>query len=103
MKSEEIKNLKDLCDKATPGPWDAPLKDLGEVESFQAVDFYFDHSFEVYPPLGYSGPIFVASGLDDAAFMVAARTAVPELIKEIEACWKRIDRLTDMVDNGEKF
>jgi hypothetical protein len=83
MNEAELNIIEARANAATPGEWEAPLKDLGAVPSFAAVDFYFDHSFEAYPPLGESGPVFVASSKEDADFIAHARTDIPALILEI--------------------
>lgn len=75
--------LKALLSQATPGPWDSPLKDLGAIESFKAVDFYFDHSFEAYPPLGHAGPLFVASDKENAELIVYLRNHAPALLRVV--------------------
>lgn len=94
--TEQLAEWKRLADAATPGPWEAPLKDLGEIPSFEAVDFYFDHSFEAYPPLGFSGPIFVASSIEDAAFIAAARLAMPALCQLVREQQTRLAKMQNL-------
>jgi hypothetical protein len=83
LTKDELQAIEARTNAATPGEWIAPLKDLGEIESFAALDFYFDHSFEAYPPLGECGPVFVASGKENADFIAHARTDVPALVAEV--------------------
>jgi len=71
------------CAQATKGPWESPLRDLGRVESFKAVDFYFDESYEAYPPLGESGPVFVAPTREIADMLAHARTDLPLLVQAL--------------------
>ena len=67
------------ADKATPGPWESPLHDLGTVEFSERTEFYFSHAYEAYPPLGESGPVFVAHDSDTTAFIAHSRLDVPNL------------------------
>jgi hypothetical protein len=89
-----LKEIEARADNATRGPWFAPLKNLGSVESFAKVEYYLDDaqpvydftfykSFEAYPPTGYAGPIFVASSLENADFIAHAREDIPALVSEL--------------------
>jgi hypothetical protein len=72
------------AEAATKGPWDSPLRDLGAVKSFAEVDFYFDQSYEAYPPLGESGPVFVTPTKENAEFLTHARTDLPRLVQMLQ-------------------
>lgn len=87
---KRLAEIKERAEKAAPGPWEAPLKDLGAVPSFQAVDFYFDESYEAYPPLGEIGPVFVANGRENADFLSHAREDVPYLLDLVQQQQERI-------------
>lgn len=64
MTPERLKALRELCDRATPGPWR-----IGAMESFQAaVDGADDEEVT-----GFIEP-------SDAGFIATARTAIPELL-----------------------
>ena len=84
MTDEQLAAIRARCELATRGPWDGPLKDLGEVPSFAELDFYFSQSFEVYPAHGEIGPVSVVSNRDDANFIIHVREDVPALLAEIE-------------------
>jgi hypothetical protein len=87
-----LEEIKARAEKATRGPWKAPLKDLGEAEFTERNEFYFDHSFEAYPPLGEAGPVFVAASVEDADFIANARADIPWLIAEIERLHAELDK-----------
>lgn len=75
MTTERIKELRELCDKVTPGPW-YEYANQGHVFSIQTLN-------------GSGGCILPRSGyewirVDDAKFIAASRTAIPELLDEIE-------------------
>lgn len=68
----------------TPGPWDAPEKRTpatGEGYNFSDGDFW------VFPPLGESGPVAVASRAEDAR-LIAAAPEMYALLKRL-ADWSR--------------
>ena len=77
----DIKRLRELCDKATPGPWEVVKKG------------------NTVPSLAIPG---VCSGLSpkkaDAEFIAAARTALPEALEQLE--WHEINQkqLEDQCD-----
>ena len=74
-------DLKKLCDAATEGPWFTHTREAsGEAEIWS-----------VEHPKGYDDLIAGsfkskahAQGIDNAIFIAAARTALPELIAEVE-------------------
>lgn len=87
MTEERLKELKDLCDKATPGPW---IYDWGnwQVESGNP-----DHSRagvanavldeeNHYESFGLKGK--QNDPVDNCLFIAESRTAIPELIAEVE-------------------
>src|SRR3990167_1364320 len=80
------------ADKATPGPWESPLHDLGTVEFSERTEFYFSHAYEAYPPLGESGPVFVAHDSDTAAFLTDARLDVPNLAASVLTLAKKLEQ-----------
>jgi hypothetical protein len=103
MTPDELAKIEARCAKATPGPWDAPLVDLGSVQSFKAVDFYFDHSYEAYPPLGEAGPVYVANSEENAEFIAAARTDVPALIAALRAAQGRESELSILLREAYEY
>ena len=75
MTDDELKELRRLADAATPGPW------------------YAGHSYEQGDPGTYVGQendwrIIVCDDqeprVEDAAFIAAAREAIPKLLDEIK-------------------
>lgn len=69
--------------RPTPGKCEAPLRDLGSN--------YFDHDYEVYPPLGEAGPVAVFPRPELAEFFVAA--ADPEY--GLQALAAEVERLQE--------
>lgn len=75
----DLQHLRELCEKATPGPWESthgPYNDLhfGHCGSGSGVEMPTGSGFFTagFPP-------------DDAEFIAAARTALPLLIQVAEA------------------
>lgn len=66
-----------MSEKYTPGPWDSPLKRLvnkdDEGRNFSLGDY------EVYPPIGESGPVAITATREDAQLIAAA----PELLEAL--------------------
>lgn len=79
LSTERLKELLKTAKAAaeeTPGPWETPLKDLG--------DYTFDHDYEVYPPLGCSGPVCVTSSPERASHIAAFDPSTcAALVKEV--------------------
>jgi hypothetical protein len=72
-----------LADAATPGPWECgPTKH----DAHETTDV-FTHEAHVYPPLGECGPVACVSEGEPgtAAFIAAAREAVPALVTRVRA------------------
>ena len=69
MTQAELDALKALADAATPGPWAT-----GDEDGMIYVGNEFDSDTVAY----------CGQSLDDAAFIAAARAAVPALIAEVE-------------------
>jgi len=75
MTDDEIKRLRRLCEVATPGPW---AQDTGTLcnkvaDAYGRLLLRVHEDHERYP--------------HDAAFIAAAREALPKLLDEVEA-WK---------------
>ena len=74
MSTEDIAALKELCEKATPGPWEV-VKDA-------------DKGFDVWQVEGTYVAVGTIGGAvedePDAEFIAAARSAVPALKAEVE-------------------
>ena len=81
MTPERLAELTRICDAATPGPW---------VEHCDGIETTDPGSLDITAKRGpYKGAVVVTdSGVyppheDDAAFICAARTAMPELLAEV--------------------
>lgn len=78
MTHERLHQLKELCEKATPGPWT------------HNPDFYDKPAVTHQNQDGRECSLFRPNDFDglghgkDADFIVSARTAIPELIAEVE-------------------
>lgn len=69
MDSNEIARLRELCAKATPGPW--------RHEQYGTAPCYGLRSTPLHL-------VVTVQGEDDAAFIAAARTALPALLDDVE-------------------
>lgn len=84
MTPERLQELKELCEKASPGPWD------DEISSTDCGSFEYS-----------TGPWHDQRGGDtdfakrDAVFIATARTALPELIAEVDNLQHYIHRLIE--------
>lgn len=84
--AEKLAEWKELCEKATKGPWNAFLGDCesnpdDEDNPFQVgaawIEEWFNHGLE-------NGDGLSILKNEDARFIAAARTAMPALIAEVE-------------------
>jgi DNA-binding phage protein len=86
MDKERLEELKKLCEDATPGPWEhrvlqngvqsfvqAPRNNPGDPYDIEIMGE--DRNVDNYPP---------SQALADGNFIAASRTALPELIAEVE-------------------
>lgn len=87
MTEEDLKRLEALAEAATEGPWtfeeceDWP----GRVEGITShLGRIVETDAGCYPP-----------ELRDAAFICAARTAVPEMAQELRWAWESADKAND--------
>lgn len=80
MTPADIKRLRELCDKATPGPWhnNGPFEKAFEDHGWRAIA----GSKFVHVARKYQQPYPQCAV--DADFIAAARTALPELLDEVE-------------------
>jgi hypothetical protein len=70
--TEELKRLRELCEKATKGEW---YEDCGCVED--------SYGMATIATCGHGG-IVIDQYRADARFIAAARTALPALLDEVE-------------------
>lgn len=87
MNQEKIKELRKLCEEATPGPW--LQKDMPEGY-FTCIgpDFSKPHIAKVRNYVHPHGFITDGNSHADADFISAARTALPMLLDEVERLQK---------------
>ncbi len=90
---EYLAYLREVADGAIPGPWDYMTNRVGD--SPLIVTIYTDDPDD--PTLIKPLICFESSteNLPDAQFIAAARTAVPELLDEIERLRRLLAELTD--------
>lgn len=84
---EEIKRLRELEKKATPGPWEVGDNHLIFAADHKRTKIAGNYRWEY----GRGGICFAADG----DFIVAARNALPDLLDEIE----RLRWLADHIDD----
>jgi hypothetical protein len=86
ISKEERARLKALCDAATPGPWDCHIDHpsaCGEYLSVDGADGAIVMHAAMWTDDGEAGTI-TAPKLCDAAFIAAARTAMPALLADVK-------------------
>lgn len=88
---EQRAEWRRLADEAYPGPWDH-WPEAGWVE-VTADDHGAVIAGQVRPRLGFKGEIYVDNDEPTAAFIAAAREAVPALLNALDAADAELDRL----------
>jgi hypothetical protein len=80
MTDEEIDELRQLCERAAPGPWRAMVegRDHTSGDSFIMVGTVADRGEDMYVSRD-SGP----AAPEDLDFIAAARNSLPHLIDEL--------------------
>ena len=91
MKPERIKQLRELCEKATPGPWEQCKDDPWCVWVMNGDK----DGFNLLAECGWIDNDW------NAAFIAAARTAVPELLDEVERLRRGIDRALEQIEQTD--
>jgi hypothetical protein len=99
---QQLNELEALCVQATPGPWFVRHLDDSHSMNLVAVSTIQDRAHLPWPEYGHETivaatliqePRYVdhAAGRwdEDAAFIAAARTAMPQLIAEVKALRKQ--------------
>lgn len=87
MDEAKRKELRELCDKATPGPWEQSHAGTGRNGKF-IIDEYFVRASEpddVSVAADIIDPVSGQPSEANAAFIAAARTSVPALLDALEA------------------
>lgn len=86
----DYKALRALCEAATPGPW--------SVDHYEETDDWCLRADNATIP---GNSIADAGGFSykpDAAFIAAARTAIPELLDEVERLRAALERIVKNCD-----
>jgi hypothetical protein len=99
MDKERLEELKKLCEDATPGPWEhrvlqngvqsfvqAPRNNPGDPYDIEIMGE--DRNVDNYPP---------SQALADGNFIAASRTALPELIAEVEFLTKVAEQMRELL------
>lgn len=95
MTPERIKELRTICDAATPGPWSVSFGEdeigsmvygLEEVEEFTSRDSLDFQQVNA-----------------DWSFIAASRTALPEALDEIERLQARVEELDALLRTGDEI
>jgi hypothetical protein len=90
-----VEALEKAAQAATPGPWDMPggpaRRRVSDI--FEAGDYY------ITPPLGQRGPVAIAEGPENAAFISAAN---PHSILQLIADWRILDSQNALAFNHNK-
>lgn len=87
---EELDRLHAVCNKATPGPWQAVKRehcDAGVTEHCVVIG-------RSIASVGCKGKTE-----NDAAFIAAARTEFPRALATVDALYEQIDKLTTELDD----
>lgn len=71
---EQIKLWRELCENATPGPWDARCREFSNM----AVPKH------IWSEFGWLDDLSRHHSIPNAAFISESRTALPLLLDEIE-------------------
>ena len=87
---ERLEELKKLCEDATPGPW---WQYREGIDSYQNGGLCADVDGDTELWGGYDGCM---PNSEDIEFMAQSRTAIPELIAEVEFMWKVAEQMRQM-------
>jgi hypothetical protein len=92
MDKERLEELKKLCEGATPGPWQIDGNESGTYFECGGITADGEKLQVAWPARDYE---FIFGDKHDAAFIGESRTALPELIAEVEFLTKVADDLID--------
>lgn len=106
MTPSELTRLKEICEKATPGPWYVQLEKDPMINSIWSSELP-EGSNEIWTDqsicaLGETVAATSRCGLTNAQFIAEARTALPKLIEEVERLKKENAHLVTEVENIQK-
>lgn len=99
-----ITEARELCEAATPGPWEWTVSDiLGtelDAENLKGVIRLAD-DYPGYPECGEH--LIMQLSESDAAFIARSRTLIPELCDALEKAETELDRLTEALGKIENL
>ncbi len=91
-----IEQLKELCENASPGPWDSGLHEIHEYcgQNVSTFEVAAQHDMcWIAKVQEHRSCSATSTGDVNGKFIAVARTALPELIKELKVRNAEIERL----------
>lgn len=98
--------IRALADAATPGPWTPCTEGWATISSGSDSVIHAYHPRDCCHECGepYDMEPGVAIGVEDLEFIAAARTAVPQLLDQLDQAEARIKAVQDVLDQAwEEF
>jgi hypothetical protein len=80
--TEELNRAKELCEKASPGPWEC-VSESNDNETIEGTSIHVSESVELHP-WEDSHIADVKGTIDDWKFIAESRSLMPKLIARIE-------------------
>jgi hypothetical protein len=93
MDKERLEELKKLCEGATPGPWQIDGNESGTYFECGGITADGEKLQVAWPARDYE---FIFGDKHDAAFIGESRTALPELIAEVEFLTKVAEQMREL-------
>ena len=98
---EELERLEELCQKATPGPWI-----IGTPDNQNDVDHHLGIHVEDdgWVIADMCSTVNNNDGVNqdaNAAFIAAARTALPALLHEVRQSWQALNDAVTILDHNK--
>jgi predicted nucleic acid-binding Zn-ribbon protein len=107
MTNEDLDKLRSISDAATPGPWrydGIDIVQLTDSGKGYPLDYYPDSKDVAIGKCSTCGSTDVGiQRRDDAAFIAAARSAVPALIDEIELLREQVDSIPTLLAENARL
>lgn len=88
MTNERLAELRALCERATPGPWS--FERIAHDDGYFSYEYNANGAFVAFYERDHDSPTKAKFNSD---FVSAARTALPELIEELEKARAMLKRL----------
>lgn len=96
---EQLAEWRALCDKATPGPWRPERTICGNGERLYRVK-YPAHGLNEGASFEIAHLVTTEGGLEqqghDARLVATARTAMPQLLEEVERLRAEVERMEEL-------